>query len=242
MTSLPFTIVPATSSMGETTAILSEAFVSVQGEGPLVGQRAAFVRFSRCNLDCCWCDSRYTWDWTTFDPRQESHRGRVRDVAAWVADQHVDLAVVTGGEPLLQQPAVVELARSCAPARVQVETNGTIAPHSEVIEAVDLFVVSPKLAHSGVAFDKRIVPTALAALAATGKAQWKFVATAVTDLDEIDGLATEFGLAPVWVMPEGTTPASIVAGQRLLVDAVLDRGWNLTTRLHILLWGDDRGR
>lgn len=242
VTSLPFPVVPVTSSTTEPTAILAEAFISIQGEGPLLGQRSAFVRFSRCNLDCVWCDSRYTWDWANFDPRQESRRGRVRDIAAWTADQHVDLVIVTGGEPLLQQPALAELARLCAPARVQVETNGTITPEPAVVDTVELFVVSPKLAHSGVSFGKRIVPNALAGLAESGKAQWKFVAANVTDLDEIAGLAEKFGLAPVWVMPQGATPAAVLDGQRALSDAVLARGWNLTTRLHILLWGDERGR
>lgn len=242
MTSLPFPVDQLTSTAREPTVILAEVFVSFQGEGPLLGQRAAFVRFSRCNLACAWCDSSYTWDWVRFDPRRESHRGRVREVAAWVANQHVDLVVVTGGEPLLQQPALAELARLCAPARVQVETNGTIAPASEVTEAVDLFVVSPKLANSGVPIGQRIAPMALATLVATGKAQWKFVATDVTDLDEIAGLQDEFGLRPVWVMPQATTPAAVLDGQRRLAEAVLARGWNLSTRLHILLWGDERGR
>lgn len=242
MTSLPFAVVPA-STTGESTALLAEAFVSVQGEGPLLGQRAAFVRFSRCNLTCGWCDSKYTWDWGRFDPRQECQRATVREVAAWVAGQRVDLVIVTGGEPLLQQPALAELARLLGSlVRIQVETNGTVVPSTEVAEAVEVFVVSPKLANSGVAFIQRIVPGALTALAATGKAQWKFVVTDVADLDEIVVLAEEFGLRPVWVMPQGTTPTAVLDGQRMLAEAVLARGWNLTTRLHILLWGDERGR
>jgi organic radical activating enzyme len=42
-------------------------------------------------------------------------------------------------------------------------------------------------------------------------------------------------------MPEGTDPAAVGERLRQLAPDVLARGWNLTPRLHILLWGDRRG-
>jgi hypothetical protein len=42
-------------------------------------------------------------------------------------------------------------------------------------------------------------------------------------------------------MPEGTDAATITARMQQLVDPVVARGWNLTSRLHILIWGDRRG-
>lgn len=214
----------------EPTVLLDETFVSLQGEGPLVGQRAAFVRFSGRNI--CGSDR---------GKRRASRRCAVGEIAAWLSAQRVDLLVVAGGEPLLQQPALVELARSAgASMRVLVETRGTVTPTREVAELVDIFVVSPKLANSGVARSARIVPEAFTALAATGKAQWKFVAATVSDLGEIEDLVEEFTLRPVWVMPRGTSPAAVLDGQRRLADAVLGRGWNLSTRLHILLWSQER--
>jgi len=68
------------------------------------------------------------------------------------------------------------------------------------------------------------------------------VATGLGDLDEIAGLREAYGLDPVWVMPEGTTSAAVLDGMRLLADEVIARGWHLTPRLHVLLWGDQRGR
>ncbi len=43
-------------------------------------------------------------------------------------------------------------------------------------------------------------------------------------------------------MPEGTDAATVAGRMADLADAVVARGWNLTPRLHVLLWGDERGR
>ncbi len=40
-------------------APIREIFCSVQGEGPYVGTRQAFVRFSGCNLNCNYCDTDF---------------------------------------------------------------------------------------------------------------------------------------------------------------------------------------
>jgi 7-carboxy-7-deazaguanine synthase len=43
-------------------------------------------------------------------------------------------------------------------------------------------------------------------------------------------------------MPEGVPAEKVLAGMRQLADEVLSRGWHLTSRMHVLLWGDARGR
>jgi hypothetical protein len=79
---------------------------------------------------------------------------------------------------------------------------------------VTRFNVSPKLANSGVPEHLRMVPDALVALRDTGRAVFKFVAADEDDLDEIGRIVDRLGLAPVWVMPEGTTAAAVLEGAR----------------------------
>jgi organic radical activating enzyme len=154
------------------------------------------------------------------------------------------LVVISGGEPLLQQDRLAWLAGRCRSAGrgVEIETNGAVRPGDAIAAAAGQFNVGLKLANSGMPEHRRIRPEAIRAFGSTGKAVWKFVVTGPGDLAEIAGLQRRFGLDPVWVMPEGTTGGQVLRRMRELAGPVLDRGWNLTPRLHALLWGDARGR
>jgi 7-carboxy-7-deazaguanine synthase len=215
-----------------------------QGEGPSCGVPALFIRLSRCNLTCTWCDTKYTWDWSRFDPRAESTRQPVHSLLGWAASSDVQLVVITGGEPLIQQQSLIPLVRGLVHAgkRVEVETNGTITPAVDLLIEGVRFNVSPKLANSGVAQEARLVPSALEAFAAGGRAVFKFVARTEADLDEIGALAERHGLTPIWVMPEGTTPTQLITATRVLAEGVAARRWHLAQRLHILAFSQTRGR
>lgn len=235
-------------STPQSTLLIAERFgvevPTFQGEGPSCGHPALFLRLSRCNLTCTKCDTKYTWDWSRFDPRKESTKQTVADLMAWATSSPVELVVITGGEPLLQQARLVPLVEQLLAAgkRVEFETNGTIAPVPELLVDGVRFNVSPKIATFGIDEAKSIVPTALEALAQSGRAVFKFVAGTAGDLDRIAELADAHRLTPVWVMPEGTTAEAITATIRVLADAVAARGWHLTTRLHVLAFEDARGR
>src|SRR5580700_7164354 len=138
-------------AVGERKMLVSETFKSIQGEGPSCGQSAVFLRLARCNLSCSWCDTPYTWDWTKFDVTAEARELSVPEVVDHVlleAGPYRQLLVVTGGEPLLQQAALVEaltLLRQVAPQiRCEIETNGTVKPYAALVDLVERFVVSPK--------------------------------------------------------------------------------------------------
>lgn len=231
--------------MNDAPLAVSEVFgPTFQGEGASIGRRAGFVRLARCNLDCRWCDTPYTWNWSRFDPQAEIAEVAVPDVLARLESMAVERVVITGGEPMLQQRRLVPLLEACNARRwaVEVETNGTIAPEPEFERLVTAFNVSPKLANSGVPERRRLHDEVLRSLAASGRASFKFVATCAADLDEIATIVERNRLAPVWVMPEGTDASTVTARLQELAEPVLARRWNLTPRLHVMLWGDQRGR
>lgn len=230
---------------GDDELVVAEVFgPTFQGEGPSIGRRASFVRLGRCNLDCSWCDTPYTWDWDRYDPSEELRHESGTSVLAQLDRMAPEIVVITGGEPLLQQRRLVPLLDGCT-ARgwpVEIETNGTIILDDRIVGLVRQWNVSPKLANSGIPSGKRIRPDALAALSETGRALFKFVVTQPADLDEVANLVDAHGLEPVWIMPEGTDPATMLEHVRQLAAPVLARGWNLTPRLQVLLWGNQRGR
>ncbi|WP_327673390.1 7-carboxy-7-deazaguanine synthase QueE [Kitasatospora sp. NBC_00458] len=223
--------------------LVAECFgPTFQGEGPSTGQQSLFVRLSRCNLHCPGCDTPETWDWSRFDPREVATRHSVEDLAAWVMARTPRLVVVTGGEPLLQQSQLVDLVQLLSGRRVEVETNGTVVPQPELVESVAAFNVSPKLEAFAAPGDRPIVPAALSAFAACGRARFKFVVREAAQLDEVASLVETFSLPEVWIMPEGTSSEAVLGEMREMADEVLERGWNLTPRLHTLLWEDEHGR
>ena len=96
-----------------------EIFASLQGEGPSMGMPVAFVRLSRCNLACTWCDTAYTWrfegdnrphrDGIAFDRKANQVTLTPAETAARIAELGQKRLVITGGEPLLQAGALAEM-------------------------------------------------------------------------------------------------------------------------------------
>lgn len=232
--------------------LVSEVFgPTFQGEGRSLGQRVGFVRLGTCNLDCgrgpgsTWaCDTAYTWDWERYSPAEEIVVRSVDDIVGQLTAMAVDRIVITGGEPLIQQNRLVSLLRAADQRgwAIEIETNGTIAPLPEVAELVSQFNVSPKVRGSGVPAAMALRPRPLAAFLASDKAVFKFVASGAAELDDIGDVVTRWGLRPVVIMPAGTVADEVIQVARELAEPVLDRGWDLTIRLHVLLWGNERAR
>ena len=221
-----------------------EIFASVQGEGVSAGLPSTFVRLATCNLRCSWCDTAYTWDWDRFDRAEQVLDATPEDVFAGVVARPPQNVVITGGEPLIQRRALAPLAQKLHGSgyRVEVETNGTIAP-GELTSFVAQWNVSPKLHHAGNEGLRTIVPEALRDFAARESAFFKFVVQHEADLAEVEALRNEYGIpaSRVVLMPEGRTAAELTARSPRLAEACTERGYRFSSRLHILIWGDKRG-
>ncbi|MET0250651.1 MAG: 7-carboxy-7-deazaguanine synthase QueE [Novosphingobium sp.] len=238
-----------------------EIFASLQGEGPSVGRPSWFVRLSRCNLACVWCDTSYTWRFTGDNrPHRDgiahdraanqvtlSEEAVAARLLALPGAEGVGRLVVTGGEPLLQAGPLARLLALLKAARpalhVEVETNGTVAPSPALDPLVDQYNVSPKLAHSGNPAALALPDERLAACALDPRAFFKFVVADPADLAEVLALRERFAIPSdrLFVMPEGTASAILRERLRWLAPACLEHGLRLSDRLHIHLYGDTRG-
>ncbi len=224
---------------------VSEIFSSIQGEGASAGQPCVFLRLAGCNLSCCWCDTRYAWDFARYDRRREVVTQDVAELARCLVAEGRERLVVTGGEPLLQQGALVALFLN-VPSQwtIEIETNGTISPHPDLLARVDQWNVSPKLANSGEPRERRVAAGALACLRDTGRAWLKLVVAAPGDVDEAESLVRELAwpAARVLLMPQGASPAQLGRRGAWLGAAARQRGFGVSPRLHVERWGGARGQ
>lgn len=239
-----------------------EIFHTIQGEGISTGAPAVFIRASRCNLHCHWCDTDHTWNFkgTPWPHEKDAIPGYTKheraevtyemdpvEAAEKILSYRCDRTVITGGEPLLQQEdflKVMSHIRESDPGhQFEVETNGTRIPSAAFAAAVNQFNVSPKLANSGMEGRLRIHPEALAFFSSHSNAWFKFVVAAPQDLDEIEGLiaAHQLPRKRVLLMPEGRTSAELNRSAEWLAEVCRDRGYRFCDRLHVRIWGDKRG-
>jgi len=239
-----------------------EIFHTIQGEGVSAGLPAVFVRASRCNLHCVWCDTDHTWNFkgTPWPHEKDAVPGyakfRKADVtfeitptgaALRILEFNCPRVVITGGEPLLQEESFLEmirLIRAEMPGCVfEVETNATRIPCPAFADAVDQFNVSPKLSNAGMPESMRLIDRALRYFADSPKAWFKFVVSSPTDLTEIMMLELNHAIPRerILLMPEGRTSNELDQTAPQLADLCREHGYRFCDRLHIRLWGDRRG-
>ena len=220
---------------------IAELFYSIQGEGSLVGVPSFFIRTSGCNLRCAWCDTPYT----SWQPEGvEMSLAQILDEVKAHPAKHV---VVTGGEPMIA-PEIVPLTNRLRDLglHITIETAGTVFQPV----ACDLMSISPKLSNStppgpwATQHDRlRIQPEVLVELMGRYQYQLKFVIARPGDLEEVRPLLETLRAdrERVILMPEGTDREVLRERSVWLAEICKDEGFRFSPRLHVDLYGNQRG-
>ena len=207
-------------------------FYSIQGEGITVGQPAFFIRTAYCNLNCHFCDSKYSWG--------NGKEFSIEDIAGQsLPYSHI---VITGGEPLLQREDLYRLLHALEGKYIEIETNGTIKPCQGIIMRTNHFNVSVKLSNSKVPEVERIVPEVIQ-LYTQLKAFFKFVISTPENLKEVQDLISQYNIPAqrVILMAEGTSHEEIRGKAQWIIEECKKNGFMYSPRLHIDIWGVKRG-
>ena len=204
---------------------ICEMFRSIQGEGKLIGVPTYFIRSIGCNLDCAWCDTKYSFDGGT-----EMSIDEIVDSAR--DEMHICL---TGGEPMIQREFPELLDRLLeAGKHVTIETNGSISikdlPDSEnILVSMDIKCPSSKMT-------ERMDWNNLALL--KPKDQLKFVLANEGDYDFAIDIVRRY-------KPDTEVIFSPVGGMdaRPIAERVVELGLNIRVllQLHKIIWGDKKG-
>ena len=113
---------------------IMEDFYTIQGEGAHTGRAAYFIRTGGCDVQCWWCDVKESWD------EQKHPRRTVKEVVDRAKGSGAEIAVITGGEPLLHDLNALTLGLKNAGMQVHIETSGS----SPVSGHLDWITLSPK--------------------------------------------------------------------------------------------------
>ena len=204
-----------------------EHFLSLQGEGLMIGRLSYFVRTAGCSLRCSWCDTAWS---RSFDQGQEM---TVDEILALIGD--VRNVCLTGGEPLEQRESPELVRRMLGAGKtVVVETNGAVdvsvlPEHENLIISMDV-----KCPSSGM--EKRFLMSNLSRM--TSRDQLKFVIADRTDLDYAEDFISKH-----------PTPANVIFSAvggidiGTLAEEVVSKKLDVRVlpQLHKLIWGDRKG-
>ncbi len=232
---------------------VSEFFYdSIQGEGITTGQPAAFLRLQDCMLNCTYCDTKkirdkgnlysYTELLDLIDPHSDHCLLR-----SLVEGQHL---VITGGSPLKQQTRLIGFLQTFINEYgfkpfIEIENECVIFPDTQLIQLVDVWNNSPKLANSGNPYHLRHKSGVLRMMSCLNNSWFKFViCSPAMDWDQIE---TDY-LTPkliqkeqIILMPQGKTRKGILKNAPDVVALAVKENVRFSLREHVVLWNGKTG-
>ena len=106
------------SLVSKETLPVMEAFYTIQGEGFHQGKAAYFIRLAGCDVGCVWCDVKESWNADIHPYRS------IEEIANYVTQTPANIAVITGGEPLMHNLDELTASLKKKNIRTHIETSG----------------------------------------------------------------------------------------------------------------------
>ena len=231
-----------------------------------------FNKFEELPLAATGCDSYASWHPAFKDLSPTYTAEQLADQMStltpngqWVQKNGNDVhLVITGGEPLLGwQRAYEDLLSNPKMSdlkNITFETNGTqeLKPDFEEylcnwrdnwgtdIGREITFSVSAKLSASGESWQDAICPDIVASYQRVGTVYLKFVVETDEHVEEairaVDAFRAGGFTGVVYLMPQGGLQGSYEQNLRSIADICVERGFNLSPRLHCSIWGNGWAR
>jgi len=240
---------------------INEMYTCLQGEGKLMGVPHILIRVSGCRLRCQFADSFCDTPYSSWKP--EKGKFTYQDVDKFFEKHpHIHHTMITGGGPTLHGKMLQKLCEIAKKRyhHITIETEG-----SEFVSTMgDLISLSPKLSNSTpkpgttMPFTGKIVTEkdkekhekwrcnyeAMKQLIEHHPDyQLKPVISSEEDLEEVKELQKILDVPNhmVYLMPEGLERNQLNERRKWLTELCTREGYNFTDRLHIIVYGDERG-
>ncbi|MFH1729840.1 MAG: 7-carboxy-7-deazaguanine synthase QueE [Pseudomonadota bacterium] len=217
-----------------------EKFLSIQGEGKNCGRVSYFLRLAGCNLNCTWCDTKYSWN---EDSKALIRSEDILSLSREINSNKAQTIVITGGEPCLYK--LDELISRIKNKTIEIETNGSIIP-SFAISGIE-WSVSPKLKNAGQNVDETVIQF-WKNQSKLHTVYFKFVARndrhLSEDLNEIKDLAEKFQIDSklIYVMQESRSKESQLNDMSGFIEKLLEYNFNYSPRIHTIAWDGMMGK
>ncbi len=214
---------------------IAETFSSINGEGTKAGQLAFFIRFTGCNLNCSYCDTKWANEKNAaFIPMT------AEKILGAAKNSGIKNITVTGGEPLIQKEIIPLLKLLCENNfNVEIETNGA----ADISEAAKISPVRPaitldyKLPSSGMERSMRMENYKFL----EKKDTVKFVAGNISDLEKASEIISEYDLTKKCHVYLSPVFGKIIPEE--MVNFMLEKnlnGVNLQLQLHKIIWDPNK--
>jgi 7-carboxy-7-deazaguanine synthase len=232
-----------------------EIFHSIQGEGNTIGKNCVFLRLSGCNVNCEFCDSKFSWD------MKNSKSIKDEEVLKFLNQSKSKRLVITGGEPLLQIKEIINLVeylrKKIKDIDIEIETSAAIEIEKECFKKLQniQFNISPKFKkvykNKGELYQTSLKTIKLIVNNFSNYIL-KFVIQEEGELKEINTIIDflcdsnfftkkEDIVKNVYLMPEGTNIDKQKERILEIIEMCKNTGYNFSPRVHILIWNDKKG-